>query len=208
MRSLISEFSYGFALTHELVLSLETLSAAPIFPSLLEEGRAGGGYDVKLTAPGVALFLQFKRSERLHLKSAREIRDGARIGLPYYRLEITAKSDSDQHNMLLELDQPPNQVYYAAPMFILKPEFDNAFVAGLMRQRSFFIKPQDVGRFTDAKPHHVSFDTATCIVKSEPREIKGYGIAELEGLFRRSRPLRLKSVVSFPTMPGPGGDLC
>jgi len=43
----ISEFSYGFALTHELIaLAGEPLRAAPIFPSLIEEGRAGGGYDV------------------------------------------------------------------------------------------------------------------------------------------------------------------
>jgi hypothetical protein len=40
----ISEFSYGFALTHELItLAGQPLRAAPIFSSLIEEGRAGGG---------------------------------------------------------------------------------------------------------------------------------------------------------------------
>lgn len=37
----ISEFSYGFALTNELV-SWSKLTAASIFPSLIEEGKKGG----------------------------------------------------------------------------------------------------------------------------------------------------------------------
>lgn len=63
----ISEFSYGFALMNELVGWTE-LSAAPVFPSLIEEGKAGGGYDVKLDWPGAPLYLQFKRSEQMTLK--------------------------------------------------------------------------------------------------------------------------------------------
>jgi len=67
----ISEFSYGFALTHELIaLAGEPLRAAPIFPSLIEEGRAGGGYDVHLDVPGFPLFLQFKRSDCMVRRSA------------------------------------------------------------------------------------------------------------------------------------------
>ena len=68
----ISEFSYGFALTNELV-GWAPLAAAPIFPSLLEEGKAGGGYDVHLDAPGTPLYLQFKRSDCMKRKSAKEI---------------------------------------------------------------------------------------------------------------------------------------
>lgn len=43
MKSDISEFSYGFALTNELV-GWVNLRAAPDFPSLIEEGKPGGGY--------------------------------------------------------------------------------------------------------------------------------------------------------------------
>jgi len=50
------------------------LSAAPIFPSLIEEGKAGGGYDVKLDWPFAPLYLQFKRSECMTRRSAREYR--------------------------------------------------------------------------------------------------------------------------------------
>lgn len=63
MKAQFSEFSYGFTLTHELAkLSRNKLRAAPEFPSLLEEGKAGGGYDVRLTY-GRPLLLQFKLSE-------------------------------------------------------------------------------------------------------------------------------------------------
>jgi hypothetical protein len=195
MRSLISEFSYGFALTHELVSALGSLSAAPVFPSLIEEGRAGGGYDVKLEAPGVPLFLQFKRSDCLSRRSAREIRGGAPLTTPYYRIEITAKADSEQHEMLIDLDQPPNLVFYAAPMFHQKSEFDTAFLSGTVRQQSFFVSPKTIGHFADAGAHHLSFDGSHCVIMSEPKSIEGLGAVELEALLRErlerdKRPLR------------------
>lgn len=195
VKSLISEFSYGFALTHELVIALGSLSAAPIFPSLIEEGRTGGGYDVKLEAPGIPLFLQFKRSECLQMRNAREIRAGARLNVPFYRCEITGKRDSRQHEMLIDLDQAPNRVFYAAPMFHQKDEFDAAFLSGTVRQRSFFVRPRLIGSFSDDRPHHVSFDGSRCIVMSEPTEIEALGAADLESMFAAQlaedkRPLR------------------
>lgn len=184
MRSLISEFSYGFALTHELVLSLGSLVAAPVFPSLIEEGKAGGGYDVKLEAPGLPLFLQFKRSECLTRGTAREIKSNAPLTLPYHRIALTARSDSDQHDMLIELDQAPNTVFYAAPMFHQKDEFDQAFLDGEVRARSFFVSPRAIGSFSDDGAHHLSFDGTTCVVMSEPRIVSALGASELETLLR------------------------
>lgn len=182
VRSLISEFSYGFALTHELVLSLGSLKAAPIFPSLIEEGRTGGGYDVKLDAPGLPLFLQFKRSERLSRGTAREIKAGAPLSPPYYRMALTARKDSDQHDMLIALDRSPNLVFYAAPLFHRKEEFDEAFLKGQVRARSFFVSPAKIGKFNDNDAHHISFDGKTCVVMSEPRIVTALGASELAGL--------------------------
>jgi hypothetical protein len=63
MISEFTEFSYGFAITHELVLQNSgSVFAAPEFPSLIREGQVGGGYDVRLDF-GNWLFLQFKLSE-------------------------------------------------------------------------------------------------------------------------------------------------
>ena len=51
----ISEFSYGFALTNEIVAWVP-LKIARVFPSLIEEGKKGG-YDLMLDMPGVPLYL-------------------------------------------------------------------------------------------------------------------------------------------------------
>lgn len=207
MRSLISEFSYGFALTHELVLSLGSLNAAPVFPSLIEEGKAGGGYDVMLDAPGLPLFLQFKRSERLTRGTAREIKAGAALSVPYYRIALTARHDSDQHDMLIELDQAPNVVFYAAPMFHLKEEFDEAFLDGEVRARSFFVSPSAIGAFIDDGAHHLSFDGTNCVVMSDPRIVASFGASELEEMLRAKllsdeRPLRATVDAAIVTAEG------
>jgi len=44
MRPDFSEFSYGYAVTEEIVTANKaTLVAAPLFPSLYKEGKTGGG---------------------------------------------------------------------------------------------------------------------------------------------------------------------
>lgn len=113
----ISEFSYGFALTNELV-GWASLSAAPIFPSLIEEGKKGGGYDVKLDQPGAPLYLQFKRADCMLRASAYEIKHHRLpLSTPFYRFPITPRNKSFQHTSLVELDDGTNLVFYAAPRF-------------------------------------------------------------------------------------------
>jgi hypothetical protein len=60
----ISEFSYGFALTSELMERFALKGAgAPEFATQNAEAKAGGGWDAKL--PAVPVYLQFKRSHRM-----------------------------------------------------------------------------------------------------------------------------------------------
>ncbi|WP_439868978.1 hypothetical protein [Pseudomonas syringae] len=62
MKPEMSEFSYGFAFTNELIHAPDShVVAAPEFPSLQKEGKPSGGYDVKIPF-GSPLFLQFKLS--------------------------------------------------------------------------------------------------------------------------------------------------
>lgn len=169
----ISEFSYGFALTQELIaLAGEPLRAAPIFPSLIEEGRPGGGYDVNLDIPGFPLFLQFKRSDCMVSSRAKEIQQGCNFSLPFYRLKITERSRSAQHDMLLELDDGRSEVFYAAPRFHTVKELNAAYLAAAVSNRSFYIRPRDIGRLDD-DAHHIAFDETTFRLCSEPREVKG-----------------------------------
>ena len=74
MKAEFSEFTYGLSLVNELTKTL-TCTAVPIFPSLIEEGKKGGGYDAKLLSKrGTILNLQFKLSDWMKGSNAREHR--------------------------------------------------------------------------------------------------------------------------------------
>lgn len=205
MKPEISEFSYGFALTNELV-GWVALSAAPIFPSLIEEGKAGGGYDVKLDRPGVPLFLQFKRSHCMVRRTAKEhqavVASGGTLNVPYYRFPITEALISDQHELLLALDDGSNLVFYAAPRFHRRNEINQAWNRTDVARRSLFVAPWDIGRLDDAQ-HHVAFDGTNTWLCSEPRTLEALTSQGLEEkvnnfLEKHDQPLgeRLPSLVA------------
>lgn len=72
-----SEFSYGYCLTEDLIVGQGMpITAAPVFPSLIEEGQPGIGYDVRFDLPGVPLFLQFKLVDQMVRGTANEAKKG------------------------------------------------------------------------------------------------------------------------------------
>jgi hypothetical protein len=190
----ISEFSYGFALTNEIV-AWAPLKIAPIFPSLIEEGKKGGGYDVKLDMPGVPLYLQFKRAHRMTRRTANEVKKyKKRLKIPFHRFYITDSGTSNQHTMLLELDDGKNNVFYAAPRFDRIAEINEAWAAKEVAERSIFVRPQAIGDLDD-ELHHVAYDSNHAFICSEPKEIEGLSATQLvERLLSRlsddPRPLR------------------
>lgn len=166
----ISEFSYGFALTNEMV-GWAPIAAAPLFPSLIEEGKAGGGYDVKLDLPGVPLYLQFKRADCMKTRRAREISDhNLKISLPFYRFKITESGKSDQHELLLALDDGSCLVFYAAPRFHRLIEINDAWQKNLVATSSIFVAPSTIGPL-NADSHHVAYDQRLAWLCSDPHEI-------------------------------------
>ena len=191
----ISEFSYGFALTQELISVAEPpLRAAPIFPSLIEEGRPGGGYDVHLDIPGFPLFIQFKRSDCMVRRSARDTAAPSKFNIPFYRMKITERWRSAQHEMLVDLDTGRNQVFYAAPLFHTVEQLNRFYLIKTVSDNSFYIRPRRIGRL-DGDPHYVAFDARRSWVFSEPQEVHGIPgdqfPQELRARFAEdSRPLR------------------
>jgi len=148
-----SEFSYGYALTEKLISWAGTaLVAAPIFPSLIEEGQTGG-YDLNLTFPGIVLFLQFKLS-RLMGKRASEYRKRI-LDVPFYRVELRT-GVSRQHELLLKLEKSYKWVYYVAPTFHEVADLNDAYLKGQILDRSILVAPSAIGPLPDAKPHHLS----------------------------------------------------
>lgn len=182
MKPNISEFSYGYALTDELIHWYGTpLTAAPVFPSLYQEGQKGGGYDVMLQRPGLPLFLQFKLSHCMVRSNAQEVKDGIFLP-PFYRMHLRPSRHSDQHEMLLDLENAGNEVYYAAPAFHTPEEFNEAYLLHQVRARSLWIRPSQIGPLPDDNDHHLAFTPGgTPHFCSEPQPLQSRGdFAEFE----------------------------
>ncbi|MCX6875456.1 MAG: hypothetical protein NTW21_16865 [Verrucomicrobia bacterium] len=179
MKPDISEFSYGYALTDELINWHGTsLTAAPVFPSLYQEGQSGGGYDLMLQRPGLPLFLQFKLSHCMVRRTAQEVKDGI-FQPPFYRMHMRPARHSDQHEMLLDLENAGNEVYYSAPAFHTSDEFNAAYLSHQVRSRSLWIRPSHIGPLPDDDEHHVAFLLgSTPHICSKPRPLDTSGKLE------------------------------
>jgi hypothetical protein len=185
MKPDISEFSYGFALTSELVDRYGVRPAgAPIFLNLQEEGQPGGGYDVEI--PAIAIFLQFKLSHRLERGSALH---AGTVGIPHYRFELRPLKHSDQHNLLLELEGAGNEVYYAAPEFHQAPELNARFAASTIAANTAFFSPVDIGQLPDEDEHFVAFQAgiSPAWTFSDPRELPRHTEDMIFGLGLKAR---------------------
>ncbi len=170
MRPNISEFSYGYALTENLIdWSGTQLSAAPLFPSLIKEGQTGGGYDVNLNFPAVSLFLQFKLAYQMVRRSASEYKQNL-FQLPFYRMHLRPERHSQQHNLLREWELQGNLVYYVTPTFHEVEDLNQSYVDRKVVSRSIYIRPSTIGSLPDKDEHHIAFK----VDGENPKKIKAY----------------------------------
>lgn len=150
-----------------------------------------------LDMPGMALYLQFKRADCMLRRSAREIRShDLPLSVPFYRFKITEAGKSDQHELLLALDDGESAVYYAAPRFHELGEINAAWDANEVASRSIFVAPAVIGEL-DSQSHHVAFDDDQAFVCSDPKPIvflSGAGlVAKLRSRLQADgRPFREK----------------
>lgn len=158
MKPKISEFSYGYALTDDLVNGIGIpLDAAPVFPSLIKEGKENGGYDLALESGGVPLFLQFKLSEYMKNKRVMECKKYGLFSPPFYRMHLQPLRHSRQHSLLLDLEGKGNLVYYVAPTFHEIKEINQYYINREIVVRSIFVRPSAIGELPDNNAHHVAF---------------------------------------------------
>ncbi len=151
MKPLISEFSYGYALTEELATNL---TAAPLFPSLYQEGQSGGGFDVMLPYPVAPVFLQFKLADFMGRRSAAE---WPWFRGCYYRMHIRPRRFSRQHALLLDLQRVGRNVYYAAPHFHQTHQLDWCYLNRKVVEWSVFIPAAVIGPLPDDADHYIAF---------------------------------------------------
>lgn len=155
MKPDISEFSYGFAITRELVdWSGQPLTAAPLLPSLSKEGKLG--YDLKLDSFGFPIFLQFKTSDYMKKRNAKEVQQRV-LDPPFYRMYLRSRRYSNQHELLLQLEDKGNLVYYVAPAFYAQQQFNAHYRKQTTAINSIFIRPCQIGEINDDDTHCVSF---------------------------------------------------
>lgn len=187
MKIEITEFSYGYAVIEAIrfdskwveqigippILIPETylnIVEAPFLPSLIEEGQKLG-YDAALKFDYLTLFLQFKLSDYMKKRSAKEVQENL-IFPPYYRFRISKPIENRprQHSLLYDLAEKNIFVYYAAPKFRFPSEFNNYYLTGQMLVNSLFIRPTDIGIFDDDDEHSVSFkDGSDVCILSKPK---------------------------------------
>ncbi len=199
MNSEFSESSYAYALTSELIHWHGTpIQAAPVFPSTWEEGQPGMGYDVKLDRPGIPLLIQFKLSQCLLQRNAKEVVDKL-LNVPYYRMHLMPAKRSLQHEMLLDHERAGNEVRYAAPMFYSQSDLDSNYRNHTLLAQSLWITPLSIGPLPSPEAHYVACEPGgTHILRSEPTLLKANSqyesfvdevIAKLEGKIQDSRTI-------------------
>lgn len=171
MKSEITEFSYGYAVTEEILkLSKGRVTGAPFFPTLYAEGNVGGGYDVKLPLLGSPIFLQFKLSEFLNSSNAKEYVSKT-LKTPYYRMHIRSRRYSLQHDLLINLEKSGEHVRYIAPEFYTIDDFNRYYIGSAVVKNSALFSPVQIGSLS-ADNHYVVFQrgTRTAYVCSENPE--------------------------------------
>lgn len=151
----ISEFSFGFAFTRELLNYLPNVDVAPYFPSLREEG-AGRGFDVKVGFSGLAIFIQFKISDALTRPKSKY---WSNYLSPYYRFDVTSLRRSNQHNDLKNLSQHESEVYYVAPRFWKPEHFDQYYSKSEILANSICIPVDRLPYLADKDQHQITFAT-------------------------------------------------
>ena len=175
MKPDISEFSYGYAVTEELVAKNKAVVVgAPTFPSLYEEGKKGGGYDVKIPIKGNPVFLQFKLSDYLERTSAKEHQSGV-LSVPFYRMHLRPLKHSDQHQLLLDLESSGETILYIAPEFHRPAELNHFYLSRTVVDNSAAFKPSDIGSLPSNDEHYVVYRKGSSHgfrCSDDPRRVK------------------------------------
>jgi hypothetical protein len=186
-----SEFSYGYALTDNILHSgLPHSSYAPVFLSHFAEGQPGGGYDVMIPLKPVPLFLQFKIPQVVRKRSNQTPPD---YNVPYLRMHLRTWRPN-QHQLMLDLENSGKLVYYATPTFWSEQELDVNFTNGRVHEFSWYIRPTRVG-VLDEKPHYVAYRSGNSVGwrHSEMEKLNGHFHAEnfareIDAAVQKARP--------------------
>lgn len=179
MKTGITEFSFGYAFTENLIRASQSgPSTAPYFPNLIQEATLG--YDVQIAMPAAPIFFQYKVPEVMTRRSAKEIsRYRLPIHLPFFRMPLMRRDKSRQHELLVTLENSnPGAVFYASPQMQSSIGFNRCYAACAVHTHSALFSPAEIGLLPDNRDHVVAYErgASTAWFCSEPRMIKMHSL--------------------------------
>jgi len=157
MKRKLSEFAFGFVLTHELVHQQKLVPAG---------GETADGM-------GYPLFLQFKSSDYLKRRNAAESK---LVGLPYFRFSLHRRSQSNQQALLLALEGLGHLVFYATPKIHEAINLNRAFFDREVLRGSLFVTPMEIGELPDNELYQIVFSGRHELVYLCPGERRLEGV--------------------------------
>lgn len=185
----ISEFTFGYAFLYEQThANWGKLTAAPVLPSLQQEKAAG--WDAHLPLMGTDYYYQFKLSEYLRRANAKYISDKT-YGGPYYRIALHRKDNNHQHQALKRHSLANQNTFYVAPEFNSLDDFNAAFLARQIANRTRLIPVEECDDINDGDQHYITFrdgDTAWIQHSERKKHERSSRGEDLGDLYRASRP--------------------
>lgn len=172
-----SEKEYEFTFAFQFFENNELLLAEyPFMPSSRVEGTQPFDIGFHLIQEGThfSIFFQFKLSKYVRYRKNTNSIFFDRLGSPFYYFKIWPRTISNQHNLMCEMWETGENVYYAAPTFHLKTELFQNIRNRTTINNSVFCDPREIGLIQDDNRHKVAFNSEDDFgyFASEPRRIQ------------------------------------
>lgn len=187
-----SEFTFGYAFTENFTNGWigGDVRSVPIFPSLIQEGRLAGGYDVEIPTRAEPILFQFKIPQIVRRRSQFL---PPNYSTPYYRMHLEPGAKSTQHRALLQHARRGRSVFYVSPCFDRLDILDNRYRVRAVPNECIYFRPNEIGVLDD-RPHFVAYQTnhGAVWLFSTPKEIAtrppGNIREEISAIARSARP--------------------
>ena len=170
-----SETQFSFCYTFEFANDYTPWSILPFFPSTYLEGQPGYGYDVRISGN---LYFQYKVPYYVTVRRTDNKRQWDAHNQPFYRCKLN--TDDEQHELLHDLKEPTNEVYYATPEFNSNLEISRHYLNRAIVENTMLFPIEDLPPYGSGL-HSMTYTQGAGfgMMFSEPVEVKRRSANEL-----------------------------
>jgi hypothetical protein len=161
MVRIFSEKEYEMGFTFQFVENYRSiLDDFPDMPSSRVEGSHPYDAGFRLIESGEchSIFFQFKKSNIIRHHARRNVDFSNLLGSPYLYFKIWPRSVSNQHNLMHDMREKNESIYYAAPLFHERHELFQNFRDRQIIDNSIFVDPLDIGKIQDSESHQIAYN--------------------------------------------------